>query len=75
MTWNYRIVKFRDEWDEKEYYGLFEVYYGDDGKPEARTEDPFFIMDEPYDYLELMKVISAWIEPVLKDEIFDGQEE
>lgn len=36
MTWNYRIVRYRDEGG----YGLHEVYYDDDGQPWAMTEKP-----------------------------------
>ena len=36
MSWNYRIVKYRDG----SGYGLHEVYYDKDGKPINRTENP-----------------------------------
>lgn len=34
-TWNYRIVKYRDE----NGYGLHEVHYDDNGRPRSRTTD------------------------------------
>jgi len=42
MTWNYRIVKVKDpEWSHNNgiKYGICEVYYNENGKPYARTED------------------------------------
>ena len=35
MSWNYRIVKYRDG-----SFGLHEVYYDADGKPRSMTEKP-----------------------------------
>ena len=37
MSWNYRIVRYRNR---KAGYGLHEVYYDDDGKPWAMTQEP-----------------------------------
>ena len=72
MTWNYRIVKRVDEWDEFTYYALHEVFYDEDGEPSHRTEEAILVMDEPKDLEELCHIISAWQAPVLEDEIFDG---
>ena len=34
MTWNYRVVRFKDEHAETgEYYEIKEVFYDTDGKP------------------------------------------
>ena len=38
MTWNYRIV--RTQTPDGPQYGVFEVYYDDDGRPSMRTVDP-----------------------------------
>lgn len=42
--WNYRIVKISEERGPEgqgsDWYGLFEVFYEDNGEPVARTEDP-----------------------------------
>ena len=35
MSWNYRIVRYRDG----EGFGLHEVYYDDDGQPWSMTEE------------------------------------
>ena len=38
MTWNYRVVRldYEDEYE----YGVYEVYYDNDGNPASRTENP-----------------------------------
>jgi hypothetical protein len=38
MTWNYRIVLTEDAHGQS--FGLYEVYYDAEGRPEARTTDP-----------------------------------
>jgi hypothetical protein len=38
MTWNYRIVL--TEGAHGQSFGLYEVYYDADGRPETRTTDP-----------------------------------
>jgi hypothetical protein len=37
MSWNYRVVRRQDE--SGIWYGIHEVYYSDDGRPTACTED------------------------------------
>jgi hypothetical protein len=73
MTWNYRIVRTRDEFSVS--YGIHEVYYSDDGTPWACTEEPMFVMDEPDDVGEICKIIEAFQQPVLDEEVFNGEEE
>ena len=42
MTWNYRIVKYRDG----SGFGLHEVYYDGQGEPENMTAEPAdFVVD------------------------------
>ena len=55
MFWNYRVVKTAGG------YGVFEVYYDDDGKPISRTEDPIldFLLEEPEGIREELKTITA----------------
>jgi hypothetical protein len=36
MTWNYRIIKYRDS----NGFGLHEVYYDEKGRPSAMTKNP-----------------------------------
>jgi len=38
MTWNYRIVQTETPYGPM--WGLYEVYYDDDGKPTGRTMEP-----------------------------------
>lgn len=45
--WNYRIILHAATETDPAWYGLHEVYYGDDNKPESWTEQPTsFIADE-----------------------------
>jgi hypothetical protein len=37
MSWNYRIIRYADP---DAGFGLHEVYYGCDGKPETMTVEP-----------------------------------
>ena len=42
MTWNYRVIKkiHKDEKYTEEYYEIHEVYYDEDGKMHAWSENP-----------------------------------
>lgn len=70
MTWNYRIVKFKNTPRNKEftgedhYYALHEVYYNEAGKPDGITENPItFVCDEE----EGPDGITRSLERALKD--------
>lgn len=75
MTWNYRVLRrtFVEGEDVKEYYGIHEVYYDDEGKPEACTTEAISI-----DYFEdfgavqwaVDKITEALALPVLDYEDF-----
>jgi hypothetical protein len=36
MTWNDRVVRTAN--GDEEWFAIYEIYYDDDGRPEARTE-------------------------------------
>lgn len=74
--WNYRIVKVRDtEWDEWEF-GIYEVYYDDVGRPNARTEDPVSVVwGEDTDKSVILDMIKlAFGKPVLEEKDFINNE-
>jgi hypothetical protein len=70
MTWNYRVV--RTIHSEEESFAIYEVYYDDDGRPEARTEEPAYPAGETLEGLQedMQWYLSALSEPVLDDAIF-----
>ena len=51
MTWNYRIVQYADN----SGFGLHEVYYDQDGQPEAMTETPVGFSVDPNEGPEALK--------------------
>jgi hypothetical protein len=73
MTWNYRIVKTKDEFGIS--YGVYEIFYSDDGTPWGMTEEAMFEMDTPDDVSEIIRIIEAFQKPVLNEEDFHGEEE
>ena len=70
MTWNYRIVAI--DYDEEVEYGIYEVYYDDDGKPVSRTLNPVPCVgsaeEELHNSFEYMK--EAFGKPILTDKDF-----
>jgi len=48
MSWSYRVVKKED------IYGIHEVYYDDDGKPDMCTENSITMDADSADDLEWM---------------------
>lgn len=63
MSWNYRIVEVDGGFE------LHEVYYDDDGKPEARTAD-YIIYGETVDEIReaLLMMLRDIEKPVLNDD-------
>jgi hypothetical protein len=55
-----------------EFFAIYEVYYDDDGRPEARTEEPVSPAGETREELEedLAWYLRALQEPVLDDAVF-----
>lgn len=72
MTWNYRVVKKSNTGYDNldEYYGIHEVYYDDDGKPEMVTVDPVGAAGDTLEELkhDLAYMIAALDMPVLNYE-------
>jgi len=60
-TWNHRVIKRtypRETTEDEVLYGIYEVYYNEDGSIYGHTEDPVNVMeystDELLDTLERM---------------------
>ena len=70
MTWNYRVV--RTTQGDEEWFAIYEVYYDDEGRPEARTEEPVSPAGETLEALQqdLQWYLRALQEPVLEDAVF-----
>jgi hypothetical protein len=70
MTWKDRVVRTTD--GEEESFAIYEVYYDDDGCPEARTEEPVHPAGETVEELaeDLLYYQAAVREPVLDDAVF-----
>jgi len=72
LVWNYRIVHVPNEWKEVEY-GIYEVFYSEDNKPFARTQDPVdFASDTPENLIKSLQraLEDAQKYPVLEDSEF-----
>ena len=54
--WNYRIIK-REVEDQPDQYGLFEVFYNDDGEISAHAEEPELIGESPEDLLVTLRLM------------------
>ena len=77
MTWNHRIMKTEhqesaDTW--VDIYGMHEVYYDDEGKPDMYTTEPMFVWESESEFDWLMaQFIAASLKDVLTEEDFkDG---
>mgnify|MGYP001478475238 FL=1 len=49
--WNYRIIK------DKDTYGLYEVFYNDDGKITAHSEEPEIVGESAEDLLQTLRLM------------------
>ena len=49
--WNYRIIKKEND------YGLYEVFYNDDGKISAHTDKPILVEESPEDLLDSLRLM------------------
>ena len=49
--WNYRIIKKEDN------YGLYEVFYNDNGEISAHSEEPEVIGESPEDLLTTLRLM------------------
>ena len=69
MKWNHRVVDLSAENGGEPLFGLREVYYGDDGKPESYC-DPFMVGDDLAELRRLVERLEkALAEPVVKFEL------
>jgi len=70
--WNHRIIKHSAEGEKPEWYGIYEVFYNEDGAIALTTEDPE-VSGESIDDLKLgLKLInSAFKEDVLVEGEFE----
>jgi hypothetical protein len=76
MTWNYRVVRHVGV-DGDVYYQIHEVYYDDDGKITAMTENGMAPLGETTTELqmELNRMIECMAKPVLDAGVTDGKPE
>ncbi len=72
MSWNYRVIKRNS--DGNEWYGIYEVYYDDSGRPVACTETPINPFGETLDELatDLQHFTEAMAKPALDFDQFVG---
>ena len=72
MSWNYRIVRFKDE-VEGEYYEVNEVFYDTGGKPVGYSDAT--LGADTYDGLFKVAGLmqSAHAKPVLNEEDISGE--
>jgi len=72
MTWNYRVVKKRYEDTELVFFGIHEVYYDEEGKPNLVTQEPIDVSGESVeDLLDIYETMKeAFRKPVLLYEDF-----
>ena len=70
MTWNYRVVRTAN--GDEEWFAIYEIYYDDDGRPEARTEAPAHPAGKTLEELaeDLRSYQAALRKPVLEDAVF-----
>lgn len=54
--WNYRIIK-REVEGQSDQYGLFEVFYNDEGKISAHSEEPELVDESPEELLTTLRLM------------------
>lgn len=54
--WNYRIIK-REVEGQADQYGLFEVFYNDEGKISAHAEEPELVEESPESLLTTLRLM------------------
>ena len=74
-TWNYRVVKTAT--DGETIFGIHEVYYDDDDKPQMYSTEPCPVFSEDLDGLrkECERFLFAVSKPVLVPSDFPATEE
>lgn len=72
MTWNYRIVKYKDG----SGFGLHEVFYDKSGRPSAMTKESIsFVVDNEEGPPILIKSLCMALTDALERPIFEEPEE
>ena len=56
--WNYRIIKRQVE-GQADQYGLFEVFYNDEGEISAHSEEPEVVGESPQDILDSLQIMLS----------------
>jgi hypothetical protein len=72
MTWNYRIIKRKCSETGEVYYGLNEVFYTEQGKLMAYSENDEVIGDTPE---EIIQVLKMMLKDAKKDQPIITQED
>jgi len=59
--WNYRIIHYDSEkgMGLKNFYGLYEVIYNDDGEISAHSEEPEVVSDSVEDLIETLEIMLS----------------
>ena len=65
MSWNHRVLAMEIECEL--YYGIYEVYYDENGKPNGYSEKPVTVAGDTIDNLKctLKRMHQAFRKPVL----------
>lgn len=73
MSWNYRLMKHKEQKPEDTWYAVHEVFYTGEGKIWAWTEDPVtFIGDSKEEVIRILNMVKRDIE---NQEILDSDME
>jgi hypothetical protein len=51
MSWNYRVIHMADG-----SYGIYEVYYGDDGMLQSRSVEPIGVWGDSFEELRMKRL-------------------
>ena len=73
MTWNYRIIKRKCSETGEVYYGLNEVFYTEQGKLMAYSENDEVIGDTPEEIIQTLKMMlkdAKKNQPIITQEDF-----
>lgn len=73
MSWNYRLMKHKEPDPEDTWYAVHEVFYTDEGKIWAWTENPItFVADSKEEALRVLDMIKKDVE---NQEVLDADME
>lgn len=72
MSWNYRVVKDRDEKTGEEWYGMCEVYYSEDGKINGITA-PLFSVEIYGEFASMFQLMEEALEKKILDKTGHGE--